>query len=92
MRREANELGARVGHTAGMAPAKPFHVLVGDHPVTCAFCHFDAFHLREVLLNTGGMSFLGLDFANVSSKGLICAQCGYLMEFVNDGITVRPVP
>ena len=41
---------------------------------------------KTIKLNTTGMTFIGLDFMNASSVGLICGRCGYVMEFVNDGL------
>lgn len=61
---------------------------VGDHAVACGFCEHDLFHDREIQLNTAGLTFMGLDWANRSSVGLICTQCGYIMEFVGGNISV----
>lgn len=38
--------------------------------------------------NTAGLTFMGLDWANRSSVGLICTQCGCIMELVGGNISV----
>ncbi|MFD0550315.1 hypothetical protein ACFQ0X_14840 [Streptomyces rectiviolaceus] len=43
----------------------------------------DLFRDREVKLNSSGMEFMNLAWANESATGLICWQCGYVHLFVN---------
>jgi hypothetical protein len=57
-----------------------------QHPFICYVCQGRLFFDREVKLNTSGMEFLGMEWANESAIGLICARCGYLHTFVNDSI------
>lgn len=49
---------------------------VADQPVACAQCGYEEFVLGEALLNTVGMTLVGLDWANRSAYTLMCAQCG----------------
>jgi predicted nucleic-acid-binding Zn-ribbon protein len=50
--------------------------------ISCTVCGGGDFKGREVLLNTSGMSFFDLDWANKSAEGLICTQCGYIQLFM----------
>jgi hypothetical protein len=90
---ERTSAGGASHQNASMPKPSPHLVHVGDHPVHCGFCSFDRFYDREIKLNTTGMTFMGLDFMNASSVGLICGRCGYVMEFVNDGLRfLDPAP
>jgi len=51
--------------------------------VLCPHCSSDKFLKSSALLNTKGMSFLGLDWANKSAVTLICTNCGYIQWFLN---------
>lgn len=65
------------------------HASVEDREIRCLVCGGDRFLQRTVKLNTSGMEFLDLGWANQSSLGLICISCGYLHEFVGDYVTLR---
>lgn len=61
----------------------------GDHayeiagkPVRCSHCGGSCFDEREGKINTTGMSFMGLDWANQSAKVLVCRECGHLEWFL----------
>jgi hypothetical protein len=45
-------------------------------------CGGDRFHKREALLNTPGMTFLKLDWANSVAQCRVCADCGYIHWFL----------
>lgn len=66
-------------------------VWVRNQQVVCPFCRFDQFWERQIKLNTAGMSFLGLDWANKSATGLICAQCGHIEMFMEPQIQFQQV-
>jgi hypothetical protein len=38
--------------------------------------------MREALLNTPGMTFLKLDWANATAQCRVCADCGYIHWFL----------
>lgn len=61
-------------------------VYVREQQVRCVFCQFDQFDNREIKLNTTGMSFFNLDWANKAAVGLVCAQCGYIQMFLDPQI------
>jgi hypothetical protein len=56
----------------------------GGRPLKCLICGRDRFHTREAQLNTAGMTFLGLDWANESGVCVICANCGYIHWFLRE--------
>ncbi len=62
---------------------EPETIEIGDRPLTCLVCGFDRFDKREGQLNTAGLSFLGLDWANESAVCVICQNCGFIHWFRN---------
>ncbi|MEU3688468.1 hypothetical protein [Streptomyces narbonensis] len=68
--------------------AKPVHAVVGEKKVHCLICGGDTFREREVKLNSTGMEFFNLAWANESATGLICGSCGYVHLFVPGSLKV----
>jgi predicted nucleic-acid-binding Zn-ribbon protein len=62
--------------------------LANGAALRCLVCSAEEFAKRTIKLNTTGMSFMGLDFANVASQGLVCLECGHLTEFANNTVTL----
>ncbi|MFI6417399.1 hypothetical protein ACIBG6_08295 [Streptomyces sp. NPDC050842] len=62
--------------------AKIVHGEIGDKKIHCLMCGGDVFREREVKLNSSGMEFFNLAWANESANGLICCSCGYVHLFV----------
>ncbi len=52
--------------------------------VTCPICGHDRFRSRGALLNTRGMTFFNLDWANKKAAIYVCDQCGYCLWFLED--------
>jgi len=50
-------------------------------PLHCLICRGQTFADREIKLNTSGMEFLGMEWANRSGTALICDQCGFVHTF-----------
>lgn len=69
-----------------MFKRKPVTAMVGDRPVLCLICGAEQFWDRAVQLNTSGLEFLGVEWANASATGLICTECGYVHEFAGNAI------
>jgi len=57
---------------------------VAGKPVRCLHCGHDRFEEGRAQLNTTGMTFLNLDWANRSAATLACTQCGRIEWFVED--------
>jgi predicted RNA-binding Zn-ribbon protein involved in translation (DUF1610 family) len=58
-------------------------VQVKGHPLECTICKHQLFWTRETLLNTPGMTFFGLEWANKSATNYVCDNCGFVMWFIN---------
>ena len=52
-------------------------------PLSCLVCRGQTFADREIKLNTSGMEFLGLEWANRSGTALICDQCSFVHTFAD---------
>ncbi|MFI6898106.1 hypothetical protein ACIBM4_28735 [Streptomyces sp. NPDC050256] len=71
--------------------AKPVRALLGGIWFRCHVCECEIFRDREVKLNSSGMEFLKLGWADESATGLICWDCGYVHLFVNRDIELYRV-
>ena len=60
--------------------------------LACVVCGGRDFAYREIKLNTTGMTFMDLDWANRSRAGAICRACGYVHTFLDGGLTWGPDP
>ena len=49
---------------------------IGGKPIVCPQCGHNQFDQAAVLLNTPGMTFFNLDWANRTATVLSCRQCG----------------
>lgn len=58
--------------------------VVAERAVTCGHCGRDRFVEGRAQLNTAGMSFLNLDWANRSAATLTCTACGKIEWFLAD--------
>ncbi len=56
----------------------------------CVVCSHDRFWFRRTMLNTAGMSFLGLEWANKEAANLVCNRCSHMMWF-HDGSVLTPL-
>jgi hypothetical protein len=65
---------------------KPVRAAVGGVWITCQICRGDLFRERSVMLNSVGMEFMKMAWADETATGLICRQCGYVHLFVNRDI------
>jgi predicted nucleic-acid-binding Zn-ribbon protein len=61
-------------------------VTIGTAAFRCLVCGNRHFRDRPIKLNTTASTFLGLDWANRSSLGLVCCRCGYVHEFLGDQV------
>jgi hypothetical protein len=58
--------------------------VVGGKAVSCGHCTGDRFVEGRAQLNTAGLSFLNLDWANRSAATLTCTSCGRIEWFLAD--------
>ncbi len=56
-------------------------VTIKGHDLICPICGNDSFYQRTTQLNTAGMTFLGLDWANQNAFNYYCSECGYMFWF-----------
>jgi C4-type Zn-finger protein len=56
---------------------------VSGKKLSCPVCNHDMFWSRETLMNTPGMTFFGLEWANKKATNYICDKCGYVFWFFN---------
>ena len=68
--------GVKRGSKALIEGDPPARYLAGGRPVFCEHCHSDVFHEGEAQLNTAGVTFLQLDWANKCATTLMCNTCG----------------
>lgn len=66
---------------AAAAEAGPGQYEVEGKLVRCPHCGQETFAEGEALLNTMGMTFVGLAWANRTASTLLCAQCGRIEWF-----------
>lgn len=57
--------------------------------ILCSQCGHDQFDLASALLNTPGMTFFGLDWANRTASILACRQCGHVEWFLREPEEIR---
>ncbi len=62
----------------------PSRFTVAGIPVRCTHCDGVTFDLRHALLNTGGMTFLRLDWANRQAAVLVCSSCSAAHWFLEE--------
>lgn len=60
------------------------HYEVAGREVTCSHCGGSDFDESEAQLNTAGLTFFNLDWANRTAAVLVCRQCGHLEWFLGD--------
>jgi predicted nucleic-acid-binding Zn-ribbon protein len=55
---------------------------IEGNKLACPICKNDKFWARETLMNTKGMTFLKLEWANKEAQNYICDGCGYVYWFL----------
>ena len=60
--------------------------------VTCPHCGNIHFSEGTAMLNTPGLTFIGLDWANRSATVLICKQCSRIEWFLKKPKVIRRSP
>ena len=57
--------------------------------IICPHCGHDQFAKGRAQLNTAGMTFLNLDWANRSATTLVCAECGRIEWFLQEPLELE---
>lgn len=57
--------------------------IIRGKKLECPVCAGKKFWSRETLMNTAGMSFFNLDWANKGATNYICNSCGYVYWFLD---------
>ncbi len=73
--------GLKEGFAAAREAFGPGNYEVEGKQVTCPHCGGEEFAEGSAQLNTAGMTFIGLDWANKSAHTLMCAQCSRIEWF-----------
>lgn len=73
----------KTAKSMGQAPSGD-RFTVANIVVSCAHCKHNLFVEGEAQLNTAGMTFLNLDWANRTAATLTCTNCGRIEWFLAD--------
>ena len=73
--------GLRRGAKAMIGGQEPVPYVAGGQQVICPHCQSDGFFAGRALMNTFGLTFLNLDWANKEATTLMCGQCGLIQWF-----------
>ncbi len=57
--------------------------IINGKSLVCPVCGHDEFWKRKTLMNTPGLTFMGVEWANKQADNLICDSCGYIFWFLN---------
>lgn len=49
----------------------------------CPICKHNEFWTRKTLMNTVGLTFFNLDWANKTATNYVCNNCGHVLWFLN---------
>ncbi len=66
------------------------HYAVADIQVKCPHCGGLDFDDGYAMLNTPGLTFLGLDWANRQANLLICRGCSHVQWFLTEPVRIKP--
>ena len=55
--------------------------IIHDKTLICPVCGHEEFWKRKTLMNTPGLTFMGVEWANKQAENLICDACGYIYWF-----------
>jgi len=64
-----------------MGKSEYHETTVNGVKLVCPICKNDKFWDRATLMNTAGMTFLGIEYFNEEAVNHICSKCGYIFWF-----------
>jgi predicted RNA-binding Zn-ribbon protein involved in translation (DUF1610 family) len=65
-----------------MKSKEPNSYKVNGINLVCPICGHNQFLARETLMNTPGMTIMGIEWANKAAQNYICDDCGYVLWFM----------
>lgn len=71
----------RRGTKAFVTALGPGKYAAAGRVIVCPHCHGEVFQLGSAQLNTAGLTFFNLDWANRSATTLACTNCGRIEWF-----------
>jgi predicted nucleic-acid-binding Zn-ribbon protein len=66
--------------------AGPQQFNIGGKKIKCPHCGNKVFELKSKLLNTAGLTFLSLDWANRQAATLTCTKCSNIQWFMQQPV------
>ena len=64
-----------------MSKNEPCEYEIDSEPFECSHCKHTKFLKGSAMLNTAGMTLMGLDWANRTAVTLMCDHCGLIHWF-----------
>ncbi len=58
--------------------------VVGGWDLECPICGHREFWKRKTLMNTPGLTFFGVEWANRQADNYVCDACGHVLWFVRE--------
>ena len=55
---------------------------VAGNTLECPVCRHNEFWTRQTLMNTVGLTFFNLEWANKKATNYVCSNCGNVMWFL----------
>jgi predicted nucleic-acid-binding Zn-ribbon protein len=59
------------------------HYQIKGHTLECPVCKNNTFWTRKTLMNTKGMTFFKVEWANKEADNYVCDNCGYVSWFIH---------
>lgn len=75
MSKQIRSIGAGLKAAAKSLITPTTRFRIGETPITCPLCRHDEFDRRSMLMDTSGMSFLGVEWLSDSACVLVCKKC-----------------
>jgi DNA-directed RNA polymerase subunit RPC12/RpoP len=58
--------------------------VIDGHELHCPVCQHNEFWKRRTLMNTPGLTFLGMEWANKEADNYVCDSCGHVLWFMRE--------
>ena len=73
-----------------IAEARTIYLDEREIELVCPICGCKKFFKRSTLMNTKGMTFFDMDWADSEATNFICEDCTYIYWFMEDPETKKP--